>query len=143
MRNKGLYLNPTRELDIDAYSESDSTGLCGYEDSLDPICVQSITGFVINMANFPVLWKSQLQNETATSTMEAEFIALVGCYQELMSIIDMVNFIGEAVGLSGFEKTKMHVCIHEYNAGALVLPQTIPPQFTPQSKYYAVKTHWF
>ena len=37
----------------------------------------------------------------------------------------------------------MHVCIHENNAGALVLAQTLPPQFTPASKHYAVKTHWF
>ena len=37
----------------------------------------------------------------------------------------------------------MHMCIHEYNASALVLAQTIPPQFNPASKQYAVKTHWF
>jgi len=27
--------------------------------------------------------------------------------------------------------------------GALVLAETLPPQFTPQSKYYAIKTIWF
>ena len=37
----------------------------------------------------------------------------------------------------------MHVCIHEYNLGALVLDQTLPPQLTQASKHYAVKTHWF
>lgn len=37
----------------------------------------------------------------------------------------------------------MHVRIHEDNAGALVLANTLPPQFTPASKHYAVKTHWF
>ena len=37
----------------------------------------------------------------------------------------------------------MHVVIHEDNAGALVLANTLPPQFTPASKHYAVKTHWF
>jgi hypothetical protein len=37
----------------------------------------------------------------------------------------------------------MHVSIHEDNAGALVLVQTIPPQFTPRSKYNALKTVWF
>ena len=37
----------------------------------------------------------------------------------------------------------MHVLIHEDNAGALVLAETIPPEFTPCSKYYAIKTVWF
>ena len=37
----------------------------------------------------------------------------------------------------------MHVSIHEDNAGALVLAETLPPQFTPRSKWYACKTIWF
>ena len=37
----------------------------------------------------------------------------------------------------------MHVSIHEDNAGALVLAETILPQHTPRSKYYAIKTVWF
>ena len=75
--------------------------------------------------------------------MQAEVIALAGCCRELMPIIDMVDEVGTAVGLTQSEKTKMHVCIHEDNVSALVLAQTLPPQFTPASKHYAVKTHWF
>eukprot|EP00804_Cyclotella_cryptica_P010003 CCRYP_015429-RA/>CCRYP_015429-RA protein AED:0.12 eAED:0.12 QI:0/-1/0/1/-1/0/1/0/80 len=37
----------------------------------------------------------------------------------------------------------MNVSIHEDNAGALVLANTLPPQFTPRSKQYAIKTIWF
>ena len=37
----------------------------------------------------------------------------------------------------------MHIIICENNAGALVLAETIPPQFTPQNMYYAIKTIWF
>jgi hypothetical protein len=40
-------------------------------------------------------------------------------------------------------KTTMNVSIHEDNLGSLVFAQTLPPQFTPQSKYYAIKTIWF
>jgi hypothetical protein len=36
-----------------------------------------------------------------------------------------------------------YVSIHEDNSGALVLAKTLPPQFTPRSKYYAIKTVWF
>ena len=41
------------------------------------------------------------------------------------------------------ERTCLHVTVHEDNAGALVLAQTVPPQCTTASKHYAVKTHWF
>ena len=40
-------------------------------------------------------------------------------------------------------QTSMHVSIHEDNAGALILAETLPPQFTPHSKFYAIKTIWF
>ena len=142
-RDKGLVLTPTSELNIDAYPDADFAGLYGYEDSLDPVCVRSRTGFVINVANCPVLWKSSLQTETATSTMQAEIIALAACCRELIPIIDLVDEVGTAVGLAQSENPKMHVRIHEDNAGALTLAQTVPPQMTPQSKHYAVKTHWF
>ena len=79
-----MVLTPTRGLNIDAYPDSNFAGLYGYEGSLDPVCVRRRTGFVINVANCPVLWKSQLQTEMVTSTMQAEVIALAGCYQELM-----------------------------------------------------------
>ncbi len=40
-------------------------------------------------------------------------------------------------------ETTMKLSVHEDNSGALVLVKTLPPQFTPCSKYYAIKTIWF
>jgi len=40
-------------------------------------------------------------------------------------------------------ETTMKLSVHEDNSGALVLVKTLPPQFTPRSKYYAIKTIWF
>ena len=77
------------------------------------------------------------------STMQSGVIDLASCCRELIPIIDMVDEVGAAVGLTQSENSKMHVCIHEDNTGALVLAQTLPPQFTPASKHYKVKTHWF
>ena len=102
--------------------------------------MKSRTGYVINVANCPVLWKSNLQTEIATSTMEAEVITLNSCIRELLPIIDIVKEVGDAVGLTEKEKPKIRV--HEDNAGALILANTLPPQCTPRSKHYAIKTHW-
>lgn len=75
--------------------------------------------------------------------MEAEIIALAHCCRELFPVVDIVSEVGEVVGLETKDLVSMHVSIHEDNAGALVLAETIPPQFTPRSKYYAIKTVWF
>ena len=37
----------------------------------------------------------------------------------------------------------MNVSIHEDNDGALVLAETLPPQFTSTSKHFAIKMIWF
>ena len=93
-------------------------------------------------ADCPVFWQSKLQTETALSTMEAEIIALSACCRELFPIMDMVSSVTRSVKLP-IGKTTMNVSIHEDNSGALVLAKTLPPQFTPRSKYYAIKTIWF
>ena len=54
----------------------------------------------------------------------------------------MVKLLGPAVGLD-VDNAEMHVSIHEDNAGALVLADTLPPQYTPRSKHYHTKTIWF
>jgi hypothetical protein len=142
-RHRGLIINPSSTgLKIDAYPDADFAGMYGYENPTDPSCVKSRTGYVINVCDCPVLWQSKLQSETALSTMEAEIVALAGCARELIPIIQMVNTMGPALGLP-VKPTAIHVSIHEDNAGALILADTLPPQFTPRSKHYHIKTIWF
>lgn len=127
---------------IDCYPDADFAGMYGHEKSDDPACVKSRTGYVITAANCPVSFASRLQVETACSTMEAEVIALAHSCRELFPIMDMVASLSKILHLPD-PATSMHVSIHEDNAGALVLAETLPPQFTPRSKHYAIKTIWF
>lgn len=142
-RDKGLILNPSSVMKVDCYPDADFAGLYGYEKDNDPVCVKSRTGYVINVADCPVLWQSKLQTETALSTMEAEIVALAHSCRELFPVMDLVLELGDAIGVPCRDYTWMHVSIHEDNAGALVLAETLPPQFTPRSKHYAIKTIWF
>ena len=142
-RTRGLVLNPTSNtLKIDSYPDADFAGMYGHEENTDPACVKSRSGYVITVADCPVLWKSSLQQMTAQSTMEAEIIALAQSCKDLFPIMDIVESMASVVGLPN-PKTSMHVSIHEDNAGALILAETLPPQFTPRSKHYALKTIWF
>jgi hypothetical protein len=142
-REKGMILKPSGTLKIDSYPDADFAGLYGYAKITDSACVKSRTGFIITVSECPMVWVSKLQTETALSTMEAEIIALAHCCRELFPVMDLVKEMGESLGLETEDMTSMHVSIHEDNAGALVLAETIPPQFTPRSKYYAIKTVWF
>ena len=60
----------------------------------------------------------------------------------IVPIIDIVQSLADAVGIPAGD-VNMRVSVHEDNSGALVLAETLPPQFTPRSKYYATKTIWF
>ena len=142
-RDKGLIFNPSGKLKVDAYPDADFAGLYGHEKVTDPACAKSRTGFLIAVSDCPMVWVSKLQTETALSTMEAEIIALAHCCRELFPVVDTVAELGKVVGLDTSDLVSMHVSVHEDNAGALILAQTIPPQFTPRSKYYAIKTVWF
>jgi hypothetical protein len=70
---EGMVVNPSTNIcKIDAYPDVDFEGMNGRKKPVDPSCVKSCTGFVITFADVPILWKSQLQMETALSTMEAK-----------------------------------------------------------------------
>ena len=75
------------------------------------------------------------------STMEAEVVAFTHSCRESFPVVEMVAELGPALGIPAGDTT-MKVSIHEDNAGALILAQTLPPQFTPRSKHYAIKTVW-
>ena len=59
-----------------------------------------------------------------------EMIVLAHNCRELFPIIDMIPAIGEAAGLPK-QLTTMHVSIHEDNAEALTLAETLQLQYTP------------
>jgi hypothetical protein len=138
--DQGMVMNPSTELyKIVAYPNADFAGMYGHKKPMDPSCVKSCIGFVISFADVLILWQSKIQIETALFAMEAEIIALAACCRELFLIINMVTSLISLVHLPIGELT-MNPSVHEDNSGALVLAKTLPPQFIPQSKYYASKT---
>jgi hypothetical protein len=142
-RGKGMIITPSDNiLSIEAFPDADFGGLYGHERGDDPACVKSRTGFVILAANCPILWKSQLQSKTALSTMEAEISALAHCCKELFPLIDLAKSLAAHFKLEPVEST-MSVTIHEDNAAALILGNTLPPGYTPRSKFFHLETIWF
>ena len=141
--DKGLILRPSDDMGIECYPDADFAGLWSHENPHDPHCARSRTGFVIRLAQCPVVWSSKLQTEITLSTMEAEYVAMSVACKTLFPIIDMVRDLGEKLGLDVDDKTKFYVKIHEDNVGALTLGRLEPRRMTPRSKHYAIKYHWF
>eukprot|EP00978_Attheya_sp_CCMP212_P017705 scaffold47492_cov71-Attheya_sp.AAC.1 len=90
----------------------------------DPNSAKSQTGFVITIADCPIVWHSKMQTEIALSTMEAEYVALNASCKELIPIIRIVKGLAKVVGLP----------MNEDNAAALVLARMEPPDDIQISK---------
>jgi len=141
-RENGLIIKPTKDLRLELFADADFAGLWNHEDTDDPVCVRSRTGYMITLGGAPILWGSKLQMETALSTMMAEYIALSNSMRKLIPIKVLVAEITDAFKVPRDELTKV-VQIWEDNEGCLILANMKPPQLTPRSKHYAVKHHWF
>ena len=139
---EGLILDPTDHMNIDVYVDADFAGLWGSEEPQDPSCVKSRTGYVICIANCPVIWLSKLQPDIALSSMQAEYQSLSMAMRDLLPFLDLVKAVSNSVGIDE-EVATFRTTVHEDNAGALALSKLEPGRHTPRSKHYAVKYHWF
>ena len=97
---------------------------------------------MILVANCPIVWKGSLQSKMALSTMEAEISALAHCCKELFPIMDLSQSFADYFKLDPIKAT-MNVTIHEDNAAALILANTLPPEYTARSKFFHLETVWF
>ena len=141
--DRGMVMTPTASPRIDCYPDADFAGLYGHENSQDPHCARSRTGYVILAFGCPVVWRSVMQASICVSTMEAEYVALSTACKDLIPVIGIVKELSKAVGLDDSFNSNLHVKIHEDNVGALTLAQLEVGRMTPRSKHYAIKYHWF
>ncbi|MBE0451949.1 MAG: hypothetical protein IBX70_14070, partial [Clostridia bacterium] len=140
---EGLILKPNGSFDIECHVDADFAGLWPSEDIMDPSCVKSRTGFVISISGCPIVWTSRLQSDIAGSTMEAEYNALSMAMKDVIPIQTLFSTVGKGVGLSDDLATTFKTTVWEDNMGCLRLARMEPGQYTPRSKHYAVKYHWF
>ena len=139
--SKGLILRPSKELRLDTHVDSDYAGLWRRENDQDPTCVKSRTGFVISLAECPLLWQSKLQGQVALSTMEAEYIALSTSMRSLIPLKTLVGEVAASLMEDSTFLTNTFSSVFEDNNGALILATT--PRMTPRSKHIAVPYHFF
>ncbi len=97
--NKGLIIKPSEKLlKIGSFADADFAGMYGCNTMNHTVCIKSRTGYVIVVANWPIMWQSKLQSETAQSTMEAEIITIDHTCCKMSPIMDGVNIMDKAIG---------------------------------------------
>ena len=106
---------------MDCFVDADLPGLWSAENSHDPICAKSCTGFVITLANCPLQWVSKLQSEIALSTLHAEYVALSQSLCELLPLKDLVKEVTSVLNLSDNFSTITKSTVFEDNKEPLPL----------------------
>jgi hypothetical protein len=142
-RDKGMSLSPNRQsMTLDMFCDADFAGLSNVKDRQDPISARSRTGFIIVLGGAPVVWSSKLQTEIATSTCEAEYIALSA---GMRSLLPLRSILTEVTSILGLPKKKRSVIstVWEDNAAASKIATTDPTKISSRTKHINVKFHWF
>lgn len=140
-KEQGMRFKPDGELKLDCYVDADFAGLYNAEDSQDPVCVKSRTGYCLTLGSCPLIWVSKLQTEVALSTTEAEYIALSQAMRDLIPMRRLLQEAGQALQMAFSKPAILHSTVFEDNNGAISLASS--PRITPRTKHIAVKYHHF
>jgi hypothetical protein len=75
--------------------------------------------------------------------MEAEYNALSMAMKDVIPLQDLFKSVSHGIGLDDITSSTFKTTVWEDNMGCLKLAKLAPGQYTPRSKHYAVKYHWF
>ena len=115
------YLAGTQDLGI-LFGPNDNSGVVGYTDSDFAGCVdsrKSTTGYCFKFGNGVISWKSKLQECTATSTTEAEYVAASDAAKEALWLGRMACVFRQA----GIDSTPI---VYSDSQGAVALSKNPP-----------------
>ena len=119
--------------------DADFAGMFNQEDSQDPHCVRSRTGYMIQMGGAPIIWGSKLQPVIASSATESKYITLSTACKNLIPIRAIAKEIATACGINRDDCATMYTTTWEDNLGALTLANLELPLTTTRSKSFAVQ----
>jgi hypothetical protein len=141
-QNKGTIVKLDRKnFRLDAYVDADFAGLYKRDPDCEPTSAKSRMGYVLFLAGFPLVWKSQLQQEIALSTAESEYAALSTC---LKTVIPLLNLLKESANeLDLPQDMKATISSHVFEDNAACLQLATKHRLTNRTRWYHTKWHWF
>jgi hypothetical protein len=139
--DKGIIMRPNGRLNLDCYVDADFAGLYKREPDFEPTSVRSRSGYILNLGDCPILWRSQLQTEIALSTLEAEYCALSHSLRTVLPLFRLIVEVVSCLKLHHELKATVSARVFEDNNGALML--ATKQKITSRTKYFLVKWHHF
>jgi hypothetical protein len=98
---------------------------------------RSVTGYITMLANNTISWNSTLQKTVATSTTEAEYMALADACKEALYICNSFNYITKELSIP---VPKQLPLILVDNTGAIKLANN--PEFHKRTKHIDIRYHF-
>ena len=134
--DKGLIFTPidAESLRTDVYV--DAAFACGWGTELgtNPDSVKSRTGYIVEIANCPVIWILKLQTTIATSTMESEYTAMSMALRSVIPLLAVIESVSGGLNYNKHKLLTFKATVHKDNQGALILANLEDGRFTPRSK---------
>ena len=138
--DRGTIFTPNDNFKIDCYIDADFVGLHGQESENNPLSARSRTGYILFFCGCPLLWKSQLQSETALSTFHAEYEALSVAMRQLIVVQRVLQSLVACIEFAA-EVPTIHAEVFEDNNSAFLLANN--QKLSDHSKRLNVKLHFF
>lgn len=138
--DKGLIFKPNISQGLECFVDADFAGGCATGDQMSPESVLSQTGFVIMYAGYPIYWKSKLQTEIASSTMEAEYVALSHSIRKVLPHLTLLKEIHDIFPLQELQPN-FFCQVWEDNCSCIKVVES--PKFTHRTKHILLKYHHF
>jgi hypothetical protein len=162
--DQGTIITPTNDLRLRCFVDADFAGLHGQEPDSHPSSTKSRTGYIVSFGGCPLVWKSQLQTETALSTFHAEYVALSAAARTVLhlqrlltELLDVLKQHGDSpIFRAHFHEDEsgphplmshpssspiVQAYFFEDNASAHLLANT--QRLSTRSRHLNVKWHWF
>jgi hypothetical protein len=139
--DKGIIVQPNGTLGLDNYCDADFAGLHGSEPQSSPDSARSRIGFIINLGDCPLIWKTQLCSEITTSTLHSEYIALSASLRVQLVLKWMLEELVTGLKLDDIVSGTVTCRAFEDNQGALLLANN--HRLSPRTRHFNVKWHWF
>ena len=111
---KGLVFTPDGSNGIECYSDADLAGSWCRDDANQVGSVFSRTGYIIKLANCPIVWVSKMQTEIALSTTEAEYISLIQSIRYLIPLRHVMLEVSSVFGMK-CDSCNSYTKTFEYN----------------------------
>jgi hypothetical protein len=125
------YLKRTNDLGV-LFAWHGSAEVTGFADAgfkSDPLSARSQCGYLFKLGDSPIAWRSTKQTVVATSTAQAELIALFQCTREAVWLGRLLRMLAEVMKL---ETYNVPIPLMEDNQACI---QQVQPGYVPTSDF--------